>query len=115
MCVCDHKSDHVPVWASCSGKGLKRLKERPRDATRALCTGSPGEAGWMRLYTTIMDREGTASMGEETKMTCVPKTTYVIYDYATYYARRNHSCMTKTPRNETLKKGDCLLIRCVHQ
>lgn len=29
-------------------------------------------AGWMRLCTAIVDREGTAYMGEETKAMCVP-------------------------------------------
>lgn len=37
-----------------------------------LYTGSPGEAGWRRLYTAIEGREGTASVREETETTCVP-------------------------------------------
>lgn len=36
-----------------------------------LCTGSPGVASWTKLYTTFMNREGTAFKGEETKTTYV--------------------------------------------
>lgn len=58
---------------SCEGEALKDGNTwRCCMRHEGLYTGSPGEAGWRRLYTAIEGREGTASVREETETTCVP-------------------------------------------
>lgn len=38
-----------------------------------LATESPGVAGWMRLYASLVDSEGTSYVGLGAKTTCVPE------------------------------------------
>lgn len=64
----------------------------------------------MRLCTAVVDREGTVhgvqdtgylcARGEGTETAC--------------FARRDHSCVTSTPRNETLVRGIGLLRTCFY-
>lgn len=79
--LCNHKSDHMSKWASCDGKTLERLKERPGDATGDMRAywDFPGVAIWTREGTAYMgrrDRDSTCASGEGTETAC--------------YARRDH-------------------------
>lgn len=123
LCFMDFKTLSLVVWSKVwshtqvgklVGKVLERTKEGPRAGAGDMRvywdfdTGNPGVAGWRRLCTTIMDREGPAYLGEETETMCMPgvrgqwlcssQKGHSVYDYTTRYATKDFSYATSALR-----------------